>query len=70
MSLIFNITCQIGTDFSKECVKFVCYVYFIHYNRFSYFGSVFFVISLQKISFIVFHVFLISDLNMLKHVSK
>ena len=67
MSLIFNITCQIETYFSKERVKFVCYV---DSASLTYVGSVFPVLSLQIISFIVFHEFLISDLNLLKHVSK
>ena len=65
MSLIFNITCQIDTYFSKECVNNLFAMStsstIIDSASLKYFGSVFFVLYLQRISFIVYHVFLISD---------
>ena len=73
MPLIFNMTCQLIPISVKNVLNLFAMSTsstIIDSASLKYFGSVFFLLYLQRISFIVFHVFLISDWNLLKHVSK
>ena len=71
-AFIFYITCQITTNISEKSLNLFTISDLsltIESESLKYLGKDLLVLFLEMISFIVFHVFFISNLKLLKHLS-